>query len=99
MTKGTENLFYGPVSAVKEMLAFGLLRERIREVKQSDRVKIKDMTVTVYPGSEVLANRQIEMATNDHSLPLETSKLSISMTMPSNLFFLDYQIQLHFIFL
>jgi L-ascorbate 6-phosphate lactonase len=50
MGKGTKCLFYGPSSAVKEMLSYGISQERIRELKQGDRFRIKDMEITVWPG-------------------------------------------------
>lgn len=50
MVKGTNCQFYGPVSAVKEMLAFGIPKERIHEVRPGDQVQIKDTVVTIWPG-------------------------------------------------
>ena len=50
VAEGTKCPFYGPASAVKEMLAFGLPEERIHEVKPGDQVKIKDVVANVRSG-------------------------------------------------
>ena len=50
MAKGTKCAFYSPASVVKEMIRFGLPKERIYELKPGDQVKAKDAVVKVWMG-------------------------------------------------
>ena len=52
MAKSTKATFYGPISAVKEMVSYGIPDARIHEVKAGDRLQVNDMAVTVFAGHD-----------------------------------------------
>lgn len=49
LAAGTGAEFYGPSTAVKEMVSYGLSTKRIHAVKPGDRFAIKDTSITVWP--------------------------------------------------
>ena len=59
MVESTEANFYGPVSAVKEMVSFGIPQERIVEVKAGDTFKIKDAVITVCPAYDAYEEKAV----------------------------------------
>lgn len=59
MVESTDAVFYGPASAVKEMLSFGMPEERIVEVKVGDTFHIKDATMTVHPAYDAYEENAI----------------------------------------